>query len=331
MAMNHLQRFYLIMLLSLWIGCTSTPISKSGATQKTVETEEPVAVPFEKIVLDAQDPISGYYLAVPPKSGNIKGVLVLLPGFGQLAEAVLPDTDLDNEAYQNDLLTICFSMRTKLYADKITRQKLTTVLKDVLERYKTDRDKFVLGGFSAGGNIVLRYTELCKEFPDQYPINPQGVFVVDSPIDIFTIYESFEEAIKNNYTKIAVDEANWAIKFMKEDYGVPRENIPVYAELTSFSMNKEYSQNEVHLKDVAVRTYHDVDVNWRIKERNQPVRLLNFMVTSEFINRLRLLGNTRAEFIQTFQTGYRSNGQRHPHSWTIVEEKECIRWVKGIL
>ncbi len=329
--MNYSRIFCLSIAFSFLFGCTSTSTPESTSTKETTATKEQIAVPFEKMVLDAKDPISGYYLAVPPKSGNIKGVLVLLPGFGQLAENIFPATDLENEAYLNDLLTIGFSMRTKLYADKITRKKLTAVLNDVLDRYKVSPDKFVLGGFSAGGNIALRYTELCKEFPNQYPIHPQGVFIVDSPVDIFTIWDSFEEAVENNYTKIAVDEANWAMKYIKDDYGVPRENIPIYAELTSFSMNKEYSQNEVHLKDVAVRTYHDVDIAWRLEERNQPVRLLNFMVTSEMINRLRLLGNTRAEFIQSYQTGYRSNGKRHPHSWSIIDEQECMQWISNLL
>jgi hypothetical protein len=43
------------------------------------------------------------------------------------------------------------------------------------------------------------------------------------------------------------------------------------------------------------------------------------------------MGNKRAEFMQSFKTGYRSNGQRHPHSWSIVDEKELIVWMEGLL
>jgi hypothetical protein len=157
------------------------------------------------------------------------------------------------------------------------------------------------------------------------------VFTVDSPIDIFTVYELLELAAKNNYSELAVEEAQRAMKFIQDDYGVPRKNIPTYSQLTAFSMDSALSQNERYLIRTAVRTYHDVDIEWRIKNRNQTVHLSNYEVSSELINRLVLMGNTRAEFMQSFRTGYRSNGQRHPHSWSIVNEVDCIQWVKGLL
>lgn len=44
-----------------------------------------------------------------------------------------------------------------------------------------------------------------------------------------------------------------------------------------------------------------------------------------------LMGNQEAEFIQTFQTGYRRNGQRHPHSWSIIDAEECVDWMKTLI
>jgi hypothetical protein len=86
----------------------------------------------------------------------------------------------------------------------------------------------------------------------------------------------------------------------------------------------------VYLKDVAVRTYHDIDIAWVIEERQRSAFDTNFLNASELIKRLRALGNERAEFIQSDQKGYRSNGMRHPHSWSIVDEVECIQWIKTI-
>ncbi|CAM4156089.1 hypothetical protein ZONE111904_04865 [Zobellia nedashkovskayae] len=96
-------------------------------------------------------------------------------------------------------------------------------------------------------------------------------------------------------------------------------------------MNTEYGENEMHLKNIAVRTYHDVDIAWRLQNRFQSAKNQNFIATSELIKRLLILGNEQAEFIQTLGTGYRSDGQRHPHSWSIIDEAECIEWVKSIL
>lgn len=285
-----------------------------------------------KIVLDATDTHSGYYLvAEPEKKDSIRGVLVLLAGFGQTPDHTVPETKLHKEATSKNILTIFCAGGNKLYADSITQQKLSHILADVISRYRVKPTDFVLGGFSAGGMIAMRYAELCVEFPDKFPIQPKGIFTVDSPIDIFTIYEQLEETARNNYSEIAVEEAVRAITFIKNDFGVPRENIETYAKLTPFSMNKSYSQNEIFLKDLAVRTYHDVDIAWRIINRNQTVHLSNYEMSAELINRLVLMGNKRAEFMQSFKTGYRSNGQRHPHSWSIVDEKELIVWMEGLL
>jgi pimeloyl-ACP methyl ester carboxylesterase len=284
----------------------------------------------EKHVLNEEEEFSGYYLAVEPESDTIEGVLILIAGFGQRPEDVFLETKLEQVAFENNVLTIAFAAGNKLYADSVTRYNLSLVIKDILIRYKTDPTKFVIGGFSAGGMIALRYVELCNEFPDSFPIQPKGVFTVDSPIDIFTIYKQLEQSLADNYSPIAVEEAQRALKYIRDDYGVPEEHIPVYAALTAFSMNKAYGENERFLKNVAVRTYHDVDIAWRIINRNQTVHNSNYEVTAELINRLVLMGNHRAEFMQSFKTGYRSNGQRHPHSWSIVDEVECIEWIKKL-
>jgi pimeloyl-ACP methyl ester carboxylesterase len=283
-----------------------------------------------KYVVNENDFFSGYYLAVEPKNDSVAGVLLLIAGFGQRAEDIFPETKLEQVAYENNILTVAFAGGNKLYADSITQANMTTVIQDILKRYKVDKRKFVLGGFSAGGMIALRYVELCNTFPERFPIQAEGVFLVDSPIDIFTIYEQLEQSRRDKYSAIAVEEAERALKLIDDDYGVPRENVPIYAALTAFSMNKAYGENEKHLIHTAVRAYHDVDIAWRLINRNQTVHNSNYEVTAELINRLLLAGNTRATFMQSFKTGYRSNGQRHPHAWSIVDEVECIQWIKSL-
>jgi hypothetical protein len=95
------------------------------------------------------------------------------------------------------------------------------------------------------------------------------------------------------------------MKYVKNDYGVPRENIAVYSQLTPFSIDKKYGENEKYLKNTAVRVYHDVDIPWRLINSTQSVRDDNYLITSELIKRLLLLmGNKKAEFMQSYQTGY---------------------------
>jgi len=42
-------------------------------------------------------------------------------------------------------------------------------------------------------------------------------------------------------------------------------------------------------------------------------------------------GNTHAQFINALGKGYRENGNRHPHSWSLIEPKELIEWVLSLM
>lgn len=281
----------------------------------------------QNILLFPSDTVYGNYLAIPPKSDTIKGVLVLFPGYCQRVESIFPETKLHIEAYNNHLLTIAFAPGSKLYVDSVTTVRLDALFKDVMKRWKVKPENFVLSGFSAGGLVAMRYTEMCNEHPELRPIKPTGVFTVDSPIDLFTLWDFFKETIAANFSEPAVSEAKNAMNIVNREYGNPENNIKLFSSMTPFCMNKAWGDNEKYLKNTAVRVYHDIDVAWRLVNRHQTVHNSNYEVTSELICRLLLLGNTRAEFIQSAKKGYRSNGMRHPHSWSIVDERECIQWV----
>lgn len=286
---------------------------------------------MERFVVNEESGKSGYYVAIQPTSEKIEGVLFLLSGFGQHCESIIVESDLETFAADNDLLTVVYSGGDKIYLDEPAEQNLTAAISDVVDRFGVDPEKFVLGGFSAGGVIALRYVQKCKQSPANYPIKPAGVFMVDSPIDMFFAWDMFQYSIKNSHTEIAFQEADFITKLMIKEHGHPLENIETYRDLSPFSIKEEYGENEIYLKETAVRAYHDVDINWRLINRNQSVVWQNYVPTSELINRLLLLGNKQAEFIQTFQTGYRANGQRHPHSWSVVDEEECVKWIQGLL
>jgi hypothetical protein len=64
---------------------------------------------IKRIVLNEKVNVGGYYLVVEPRDDSIAGVLVLLPGCGEKAESIFPETNLHNVAYANRILTIAFA------------------------------------------------------------------------------------------------------------------------------------------------------------------------------------------------------------------------------
>jgi dienelactone hydrolase len=292
-------------------------------------TSNVAAQQYQKVVVNEKDNTSGYYLAYKPTTDTISSVLFLLDGFGGAPESIQVESKLPNIAAANGILTIAASMGPKIYADSNVINKLNLLLQDVMQRYHVSRDKFVLGGFSAGGTIALRYVELCKEFPSKYPIHPRAVFTIDSPVDIIELWSYFQAQIKKKYSDIAVDEATYVSALMQQEHGTPITNMQLYKWLTPFNHLQKEAGNEQYLKDIPVRVYHDVDIVWRLQNRLQSGYDANFLVASELILRLMVMKNTAAEFVKG-KTGYRSNGMRHPHSWNIVDEVECIQWIKKI-
>lgn len=285
---------------------------------------------YEKVVVNAKDSISGYYLAVKPSAATISGALVLLDGFGGTPESIPVESMLPNVAFANGILTVSVSMGQKVYADTAVIKKLNSLLKDVVRRFKVAPDKFIVGGFSAGGTISLRYAELCKAFPSEYPVNPSAVFAVDSPVDLIDLWYVFEKQIEKNYSDMAVGEAKFVSALMEKEHGNPKTNLKEYQWLTPFDHLKKEAGNEQYLKDIPVRVYHDVDIVWRLQNRRQSAYEVNFLNSSEMILRLMQMKDEGAEFVKG-RTGYRSNGMRHPHSWNIVDEIEFIQWAKKIL
>lgn len=271
-----------------------------------------------------------YFLEVEPASHSIKTVLVLMPGFGQLPESIFPETKIHNVAYLHDILVVAIGGGPKLYLDDTVKQKLDKAMSFVKETYGVQKDQFVIGGFSAGGTINMRYTEYCYENPDEAPIQPLGVFSVDSPIDLFHIWNYFQREIAKDYSDAGVGEAKFVTEIMEKEIGNPTKNKSTYDELTPFDQSLNTTGNERFLKEPAVRVYHDIDIAWQLTNRRRSLIDTNAFASSELINRLLLLGNDRAEFIQSDKQGYRSAGFRHPHSWSIVDELELIQWVKEL-
>lgn len=284
---------------------------------------------IEKVTFDNKDSTDGFYLAVRPRSGNIKGTLVLLSNFYAL-DGIISETKLHNVAYAygNDMLTIFASMKQKLYADTITVDRINTILKNVVSTFSADTSKFAIAGFDYAGIIALRYTELTYEHPKDFLIHPKAVFTIQSPVDLFDLWHQSERQIKKNYFPESVGDAKYILDAMTKENGTIYNNREAYSKLSAFDREKQTEGNEQYLKNVAVRLYYDTDIDWQLKNRRNSFYDTDIPCGSELINRLLLLGNNNAEFISSKQSGIRSNGIRNPASLSIVDEAECIKWLK---
>jgi hypothetical protein len=269
-----------------------------------------------------------FYYALKPK-GKIKGTLILLPPTAQNVKSVINNNvKLSELAFEKGILLIIPSINYNLYLDKITMTFLNTTFKKAISKYQAPKDKIVLGGFSLGGMNAIRYVELSKENPELTSIQPIAVYGIDPPLDWARIYYSFQRIKELNFSEVAVNEAiDYLSKLDKQFGGSPKEMSDVYSKHSMYSKSLKNGGNAKYLINTPIRIYSDPDIDWHLKERQTDFYDMNALDQTAMINQLRIMGNEDAEFINALGKGYRLNGMRHPHSWTIAEPKELIDWI----
>jgi hypothetical protein len=282
-----------------------------------------------RVSFDAADSTDGYFLSITPQSNNIKGVVVLLTSFFP-PDMLLTETKLHSVAYTNDLLFIAASMKKKLYADDVAVNRINTVFREISKRYPVTGIPLALMGYDEAGNIALRYIELTYQSPGSYPLQPKAVIAIDSPVDLFGLWRWSERQIKKNFWPGAVGDAKYYLETMTKEIGNIAENPVRYKSLTPFHKDSDSVGNEQYLKNVPLRLYYDTDIEWQITNRRNSLYDTKFPDGSELVNRLLLQGSKTAEFISS-RKGVRNNGARHPSTISIVDEVDCIQWLKTSL
>lgn len=112
--------------------------------------------------------------------------------------------------------------------------------------------------------------------------------------------------------------------------GSPDEALKKYIYYSVYN-NVDSGGNAKYLLQTPVRIYADVDPVWWMQNRRVDMYDLNALDQTAMIQKLRDLGNQQAEFINAYQKGVRLEGNRHPHSWSIIEPNAAIAWILNVL
>lgn len=326
-----MKYFISLFLLSIsLLSCTQNPeaITVVSSFEKVSITN----TDSTHIYVNDKDSQELYYLALKPK-GSIQGTLVLFPPTWQTTESVIAhNVELIKMAKKKDILVIIPSINYNLYLDEISLAFLNTVFKNVSNKYQPPINKYVFGGFSLGGMNAIRYTEMAYENEAFTTIKPIAVYGVDPPLDLTRLYHSFENTIAKQFSEPAINEAQNYLQKMNDQFGGPPEEKPLaYIKNSMYSKREKKGGNAQFLVSLPVRIYCDPDIDWQLTNRRMDYYDMNAVDQTAMINQLMLLGNKKAEFINALGKGYRLDGRRHPHSWSLVDPQECIDWIMDCL
>lgn len=259
------------------------------------------------------------------KVSNSKATLVLFPCFPCDIENTKNEFPIIEEANKKGVSVILMNYNFKLYLKDSELQNLSKHFNSIFENNKLSTDNVYIGGFSGGGNVTLLLSNsLIKE---ENSIQPKGVFIVDSPVDLLGLYKVAEKNIISNFSSESVQEANWIIDKFNSEFGNPKDSISLYKKLSPYTLETNTISNVENLKNLKIRLYTEPDFDWWLKNRKNQKDEINSYFIEQLYNDLKIKGFQKIELINTKNKGYRADGTRHPHSWAIVDKENLLNWV----
>lgn len=296
-----------------------------AARAQTTYPQGPFTVERVALAADAAGDFPPYYLAVPV--GEARGLLVVLPGLNGDTALALRETSLPFVAAARGIATVIVPTRFVLAVDDSTRAFIDAAVRDAAQRFDVPLDRAAIGGFSAGGLLALGYAVEAQARPGSTAFEPRAVFSIDAPVDLAEAHANFEREIEKNCSEAGVYEAHFVLDLMHEDFGSPSGSPDAYARYSPYSHHLPDGGNARYLADLPVRLYHDPAILWQLENRCRSLYDTNVTGASALVNTLRLAGNDAAELVLAEGRGYRANGERHPHTWALVEEGAMVNWL----
>jgi hypothetical protein len=259
------------------------------------------------------------------KVANSKVTLVLFPCFPCDIQNTKNEFPIIEEANKKGVSVILMNYNFKLYLKDSELQNLTKHFNSIFKNNKLSTDNVYIGGFSGGGNVTLLLSNYLIKVENS--IQPKGVFIIDSPVDLLGLYKVAEKNIISNFSSESVEEANWIIDTFNSEFGNPKDSISLYKKLSPYTLETNTISNLENLKKLKIRLYTEPDFDWWLQNRKNQKDEINSYFIEQLYNDLKIKGFQKIELINTKNKGYRADGTRHPHSWAIVDKENLLNWV----
>jgi hypothetical protein len=283
---------------------------------------------------------TGWHYAIVTRPTPVRGLLVLMPGFGQNgdfsdfygAPGVRGLPVADSVAKVGIATVMIAPPPGTLFGGADHQQRMEQTLAAAARELTTATVPVAVLGFSAGGTDAVLLAERCARGACTMRDPVKAVVTVDAPLDFERLWDAAAMTIRDSAAGGNVAEAHLmqgAIAAMTG--GSPATHHDGFVMRSPLLDHQTDGGNAHWLAHFAVRAYTEPDVQWWIDNRASDYYQINAMDAAALVKRLRMQGNTNAELITTTGKGYRAGNRRHPHSWSIVDQANLAAWVMHAL
>lgn len=293
--LNFMKKVVFIVLLFVFIGC------KNEET-KIIKTDD-----FELIIAKEQ-----------------KGLLILFPEGGGSPENIKREFKIVEAAAKKGVSLLMVNFARKLWVEDEDCKNLSALIKSVIKEQKLKTDNIYIGGMSIGGNVTLSLSQYMLK-KKMLPI--KGVFIVDSPIDLYGLYESSVKDINNKtLSEERLSEPKWIVNYFEESFS--KDSLLFNIQKTSpITLKTNNYSNISELKSKKLRFYIEPDIDWYENIRKTDFKSTNAYTIQQLYGLLKESNWDGVELIESKNKGYRSNGDRNPHSWSIINVDNLLNWI----
>ncbi len=286
--------------------------------------EVPSFNPNKKITIALDTIDTKAYELIKP-SGEQKGVLILFPGFPETPNTIKQEFKIVQPALKKGIALVLMKFNQRLWLNTQEKFRLTATFNQLFANHDLDSANVFIGGFSSGGNISLLLTNHLAETDNL--IQPRGVFIIDSPVDLLGLYETAQRNIKRNASPISIQESAGIIQRFERDFGNPEDSLENYEIASVYTKKTNNIHNLAHLKDIKIRLYTEPNIQWWQENRQNDYEDMNAYYIKNLSDELIQKYGRNVKYIATKNRGYRANGKQHPHSWAIVEIDDLLKWI----
>lgn len=226
------------------------------------------------------------------------------------------------------LYTLSSPVFPELFYHDTLVHRMDSMVAEALRMIPVKGQTLLAGGSSASGTRALRYAQYCTEGKSVFEHRVSGVFAMDPPLDIERFYYSAKAIIKRNTGGPMLEEAHTVVPVFEQQLGGSPEQVPEnYYRASVFSATDSSAVNGSSYLGIPILIFHEPDIDWWIKERSCGYYDINSYDIVAFVLQQKQMGNKRIELVTTTEKGFNAEGERKPHSWTIVDEDYLIAWL----
>lgn len=274
----------------------------------------------ESIAIPAED--AGYTLVLPLQE-TPKGLIVFFNA----------DRDTSGKIFHYSIpkgIAVAYvttGNRLDFFFEKEEMQLVESYLAAIIDDHKIPKANLMFAGMSLAGTRALKLSLFACTPDSKHRLKPKAVAMCDSPLDFVRFWRECNKARILKFHAVASNEGEWVAGYLERNLkGTPQTNLNAYLDYSPFSHTLIDTSKLKCLSDVLIRAYTEPDVLWWMNTRRKDYYGINAIDMAALVNELHIHGNLNAELVVTKDKGVLPDGSKHPHSWSIVDERELVDW-----